>query len=65
MTSHDMTDVEQVCERVVFLSHGRVVADGTPDVDRRAATAAATSKACSCTSPATAEAAAAQQTDHP
>jgi ABC-2 type transport system ATP-binding protein len=31
MTSHDMTDVEQVCERVLFLSNGRVVADGTPD----------------------------------
>ena len=31
MTSHDMTDVEQVCERVVFLSHGRIVADGTPE----------------------------------
>jgi ABC-2 type transport system ATP-binding protein len=30
MTSHDMTDVEEVCERVLFLSHGRVVADGTP-----------------------------------
>jgi ABC-2 type transport system ATP-binding protein len=30
MTSHDMSDVEQVCERVVFLSHGRIVADGTP-----------------------------------
>ncbi|HTK15535.1 MAG TPA: ABC transporter ATP-binding protein [Acidimicrobiia bacterium] len=30
MTSHDMTDVEQVCERVLFLSQGRVVADGTP-----------------------------------
>ena len=28
MTSHDMSDVEQVCERVVFLSHGRIVADG-------------------------------------
>ena len=27
MTSHDMSDVEQVCERVVFLSQGRVVAD--------------------------------------
>jgi ABC-2 type transport system ATP-binding protein len=25
-----MSDVERVCERVVFLSHGRVVADGTP-----------------------------------
>jgi ABC-2 type transport system ATP-binding protein len=31
MTSHDMSDVEKVCERVVFLSHGRVIADGTPD----------------------------------
>jgi ABC-2 type transport system ATP-binding protein len=30
MTSHDMTDVEHVCERVLFLSQGRVVADGTP-----------------------------------
>jgi ABC-2 type transport system ATP-binding protein len=30
MTSHDMSDVEKVCERVVFLSHGRIVADGTP-----------------------------------
>jgi ABC-2 type transport system ATP-binding protein len=32
MTSHDMTDVEHVCERVLFLSNGRIVADGTPDV---------------------------------
>jgi ABC-2 type transport system ATP-binding protein len=31
MTSHDMSDVEQVCERVIFLSHGHVVADGRPD----------------------------------
>ena len=30
MTSHDMSDVERVCERVVFLSHGRIIADGTP-----------------------------------
>jgi ABC-2 type transport system ATP-binding protein len=30
ITSHDMSDVERVCERVVFLSHGQVVADGTP-----------------------------------
>ncbi len=30
MTSHDMSDVEQVCERVIFLSHGRIVADGPP-----------------------------------
>jgi ABC-2 type transport system ATP-binding protein len=31
MTSHDMHDVEQVCERVIFLSHGTIVADGTPE----------------------------------
>jgi ABC-2 type transport system ATP-binding protein len=31
MTSHDMTDVEHVCERVLFLSNGRIVADGPPD----------------------------------
>ncbi len=31
MTSHDMTDVEHVCERVLFLSNGRIVADGSPD----------------------------------
>jgi ABC-2 type transport system ATP-binding protein len=29
MTSHDMSDVERVCDRVVFLSDGRIVADGT------------------------------------
>jgi ABC-2 type transport system ATP-binding protein len=32
MTSHDMSDVEKVCERVVFLSHGRIVADGSPEM---------------------------------
>ena len=31
VTSHNMTDVERMCERVVFLSAGRVVADGRPD----------------------------------
>ena len=30
VTSHDMTEVERLCERVVFLQHGRVVADGAP-----------------------------------
>ncbi len=29
VTSHDMVEVERLCERVVFLSHGRVVADGS------------------------------------
>jgi ABC-2 type transport system ATP-binding protein len=31
MTSHDMSDVVEVCERVVFLSHGLIVADGDPE----------------------------------
>jgi ABC-2 type transport system ATP-binding protein len=31
VTSHNMTDVERVCERVVFLSRGRVIADDTPE----------------------------------
>jgi ABC-2 type transport system ATP-binding protein len=31
MTSHDMSDVEQVCERVIFVSKGRIVADGPPE----------------------------------
>jgi ABC-2 type transport system ATP-binding protein len=30
VTSHNMTDVERVCDRVVFMSSGRVVADGRP-----------------------------------
>jgi ABC-2 type transport system ATP-binding protein len=30
VTSHNMTEVERLCERVVFLQHGRVVADGHP-----------------------------------
>ena len=30
VTSHNMRDVERLCERVVFISSGRVVADGTP-----------------------------------
>jgi ABC-2 type transport system ATP-binding protein len=36
VTSHNMTDVERICERVIFLAAGRVVADGTPaEVTRR------------------------------
>ena len=30
VTSHNMTDVERISERIVFLAAGRVVADGTP-----------------------------------
>lgn len=31
VTSHNMTEVERLCDRVVFLSSGRVVANGTPN----------------------------------
>jgi ABC-2 type transport system ATP-binding protein len=30
VTSHDMVEVERLAQRVIFLSNGRVVADGTP-----------------------------------
>jgi ABC-2 type transport system ATP-binding protein len=35
-TSHNMAEVERMCDRVVFLHHGHVVAEGTPlEVSRR------------------------------
>jgi len=30
VTSHNMVEVERMCERVVFIAGGRIVADGTP-----------------------------------
>jgi ABC-2 type transport system ATP-binding protein len=30
ITSHNMSDIERLCRRVVFLSEGRTVADGSP-----------------------------------
>jgi ABC-2 type transport system ATP-binding protein len=30
VTSHNMREVERLCERVVFLAAGQVVADGSP-----------------------------------
>jgi ABC-2 type transport system ATP-binding protein len=30
ITSHNMREVERLCRRVVFMAHGRVVADGSP-----------------------------------
>jgi ABC-2 type transport system ATP-binding protein len=29
-TSHNMSEVEEVCDRVLFLSHGRILLDGDP-----------------------------------
>jgi ABC-2 type transport system ATP-binding protein len=29
-TSHNMREVQQMCDRLIFLSHGRVIATGTP-----------------------------------
>ncbi len=30
-TSHNMAEVEEVCDRVVFINHGKIVADDTPE----------------------------------
>ena len=30
ITSHNMVEIERLCERVVFLTHGRVIANDTP-----------------------------------
>jgi ABC-2 type transport system ATP-binding protein len=31
LTTHDLTDVERLCERLVVIDHGRVIEDGTVD----------------------------------
>jgi ABC-2 type transport system ATP-binding protein len=30
-TSHNMVEVEEMCERIIFLQKGKIVAEGTPD----------------------------------
>jgi energy-coupling factor transporter ATP-binding protein EcfA2 len=34
-TSHNMRDIEEVCDRVIFLHKGKIVCEGTPDRHRR------------------------------
>ena len=37
-TSHNMLDIEEVCDRVIFLHKGRIVAEGSPaDIVKRSA----------------------------
>ncbi len=31
LTSHNMAEVEEVCDRVLFIDHGRIVAEDTPE----------------------------------
>jgi ABC-2 type transport system ATP-binding protein len=31
LTSHNMAEVDEVCNRVIFINHGEIVADDTPD----------------------------------
>lgn len=31
LTSHNMSEVEEVCDRVIFINHGKIIADDTPD----------------------------------
>ena len=29
LTTHDMTDIEKVCSRIMIIDHGRIVYDGS------------------------------------
>jgi ABC-2 type transport system ATP-binding protein len=31
ITSHNMTEVEELCDRVIFINHGKVIANDTPE----------------------------------
>lgn len=31
ITSHNMAEVEELCDRVIFINHGKVIADDTPE----------------------------------
>lgn len=31
ITSHNMAEVEELCDRVIFINHGKIIADDTPD----------------------------------
>jgi ABC-2 type transport system ATP-binding protein len=40
-TSHNMAEVEEVCDRVIFINHGKIVANDTPqNLARKVGTAA-------------------------
>lgn len=30
-TSHNMAEVEEICDRVIFINHGKIIADNTPE----------------------------------
>lgn len=32
LTSHNMAEVEEICDRVIFINRGRIIADDTPEV---------------------------------
>jgi ABC-2 type transport system ATP-binding protein len=40
LTTHDMAEAERLCARIGFLAHGRLIAEGSSEVLKRAASAA-------------------------